>query len=77
MSERQEVLMVGVLLRVRKPVTVDERFKSIFHGKTKIPVGSYVYWYPIKNLTYSRKVNELSRRYKIKVEYGIAGSAEI
>lgn len=74
---RNEVLIVGVLLKVRKPIVVDDKFKGIFHGKTRIPVGSYVYWYPIKNPSYSRKVNELSKRYKIKVEYGIAGSIEI
>lgn len=77
MFDTQEVLMVGALITVKKDTVFPDRYKGVFHGKTEVPRGRYVYWYPIKNTTYSRMVNELQRWYGVSVEYGIAGTAEI
>lgn len=79
MIEKQEQLIVGVVIRVLKPVTLPERYKTMFHGQTDLKPSTYVWWYPVKNTTYARLVHEVERWYKgsIKIQYGIAGSMEI
>lgn len=72
-----EVIVVGVLIKVKEPTTVPEKYKGIFHGHTEIEKGSYVYWYPARDTSYSRLINELERWYGMKMEYGVLGTMEI
>lgn len=75
--DKEEVIVVGVLLKTRKKVTLPEDYKCIFKGKTEIEPGSYVYWYPAKNTSCARMIHELERWYDFKTEYGVLGSMEI
>lgn len=79
MISKQEVLMVGVQIFVKKPCTIPDRYKCMFHGQTNLSRGTYMYWFPVKNTTYARLVHEVERWYKryITIKYGIAGTAEI
>lgn len=79
MIETKETLIVGVQIVVKQPCTVPAKYKGMFHGQTKLTRGTYMYWYPCKNVTYSRMVNEIERWYKdkIQIRYGVAGTAEI
>lgn len=75
----KETLIVGVQIVVKKPCTVPAKYKGMFHGQTELQRGTYMYWYPCKNVTYSRMVHEIERWYKgkIQIKYGVAGTAEI
>lgn len=75
--DTNEVLTVGVVIRVSKKTVVPEKYKAMFHGLTTVPKGRYVYTYPIKNPGYSRRINELERWYGMDIQYGLAGSAEV
>lgn len=79
MIEKEEQIVIGVMIQVLKPVTVRSRYKTIFHGQTNLKSGNFVWWYPIKNIEYSRLINEVSRWYKgkIKVNFGLAGTVEV
>ena len=79
MIEKKETLIVGVQIVVKKPVTVRDIYKSMFHGETNLTRGTYMYWYPCKNTTYSRMVHQVERWYKdsIQIKYGVAGTMEI
>lgn len=74
-----ETIVVGVRITVLRNVTVRERFKCMFHGKTELHKGTFTYWYPVKDTTYARLVHQLERWYKgkIRVQYGIAGTVEL
>ena len=75
--EKKEILVVGVIIEVDHNITLPERYKGIFKGKTEISRGKYSYWYPVKNTSYSRLVNELKIRYGLKLRYGVAGTMEV
>ena len=75
--ETTETIIVGVIIEVRKNIVLPDKYKCIFKGETHIQRGNYTYWYPVKNLHYSRLVNELHLRYGIKVKYGVMGTMEI
>ena len=75
--EKNEVLVVGVIIVVDKRITLPDRFKSIFKGETTVERGQYQFFYPIKNPWYSRMVNLLKVRYGLKVKYGVAGTMEV
>lgn len=79
MIEKEEEIVVGVVIKVLREVTMPARYKTMFHGQTKLKPGFYIWWYPIKNVTYARLINEVDRWYKgkIKIIYGIAGSIEV
>ena len=79
MIEKEEQIIVGAVVQVFKPVTVHPKYKTIFHGQTKLTPGNYVWWHPIKYTPYAVLINQLSIRYKgiIKVNYGLAGTAEV
>lgn len=79
MIERGEQLLVGVLIKVLKPITIPSKYKTMFHGQTNLKPSTYVWWYPVKNIEYARMVHEVERWYKgeIKIQYGIAGTMEI
>ena len=80
MIEKEEQILVGVIISVLKPnVTVPSTYKTMFHGQTKLHKGTYVWWFPVKNVTYARMVHEIERWYKgkIKIQYGVAGTMEI
>ena len=65
------------MIEVRKKTVLPEKYKGVFHGETVIERGSYSYWYPVKNTSYSRMVNELKWKYGFKVRYGIMGTMEL
>lgn len=75
--EKNEQILVGVIIEVYRNTKLPEKYKGIFHGETDIKKGKYTYWYPVKNTSYSRMVNELNWKYGMKVRYGIAGTMEI
>ena len=75
--ETEETIVVGVLLKVKSKTVFPDRYKGMFHGKTEVEPGSYVYWYPAKNTTYARLIHELERWYNVKTEYGVLGTMEI
>jgi hypothetical protein len=79
MIETDEQLVMGVVIRVLKPVKMPERYKTMFHGHTDLKPSFYIWWYPIKNVEYARLIHEVERWYKgkIRIIYGIAGSAEV
>lgn len=79
MIEREEQIIVGVLIHVLKPVKLSSRYKTMFHGDTNLKKGTYVWWYPVKNITYARLVHEIERWYKgkIRIQYGVAGTMEV
>lgn len=79
MIEKEEQIIVGAVIQVFKPVTVHPKYKTIFHGQTKLMPGNFVWWHPIKNTKYAVLVNELQRKYKgiIKVNFGLAGVVEV
>lgn len=79
MIDKQEQIIVGTIIKVLKPVTLPSRYKTMFHGQTNLKPGTFVWWYPVKNITYARLVHEIERWYKgkIKIQYGIAGTMEI
>ena len=72
-----ETLIVGVIIEVPKNTTLPDKYKGVFHGETEIKHGKYSYWYPVKNTSYSRMVNELNKRYGFKIRYGVMGTMEI
>ena len=79
MVEKEEQIIVGVVVQVLRPVTLPPKYKTIFHGHTNLKPSSYVWWYPVKNIEYARLVNELQRYYpkQIKVNYGVAGTVYV
>lgn len=79
MISKQEQILVGVQIKVLKEVTLPGRYKTMFHGKTNLKPGTFMWWYPVKNITYARLVHEIERWYKgkIKIMYGVAGTMEI
>ena len=79
MITKNECIIVGVQIVVKKPVTVKDIYKSMFHGQTHLDRGTYMYWYPVKNTTYSRMVHQVERWYKdsIQIKYGVAGTMEV
>ena len=79
MIEKEEQLIVGVVIQVKREVTLPDRYKVMFHGKTELKPGTFIWWYPVKNTTYARLVHEVERWYKkqIKIQYGIAGTMEV
>ena len=79
MISKNETLIVGVQIVVKRPCTVPSKYKCMFHGQTNLTRGTYIYWYPCKNTTYSRLVHEVERWYKkdIQIRYGVAGTMEI
>lgn len=79
MTSTEEQIIVGVVIQVKKPVVLPERYKTMFHGQTDLKPGTFIWWYPVKNITYARLVHEIERWYKgiIKITYGIAGTMEI
>lgn len=79
MVEKQEQIIVGVMIKVLKPVTMPPRYKTMFHGQTDLKPSTYVWWYPVKNTEYARLVNEVERWYKgkIRIQYGVMGTMEI
>ncbi|MBR4396940.1 MAG: hypothetical protein IKS93_03705 [Methanobrevibacter sp.] len=74
-----EVLVVGVQIQVKKNCTLPARYKGMFHGQTNIKRGTYMYWFPVKNVSYARMVHEVERWYKryITIKYGVAGTMEM
>ena len=72
-----ETLIVGVIIEVVQNIILPEKFKGIFNGKTEIERGKYSYWYPVKNTSYSRLINELKVHYGLNVKYGVMGTMEI
>ena len=76
-TDTNETLIVGVIIEVGQNTTLPEKFKGIFKGKTEIERGKYSYWYPVKNTSYSRLVNELKVHYGLGVQYGVMGTMEI
>lgn len=76
-TDTNETLIVGVIIEVGQNTTLPEKFKGIFKGKTEIERGKYSYWYPVKNTSYSRLVNELKVHYGLGVKYGVMGTMEI
>lgn len=79
MTSTKETIIAGVRITVKKPCTVPAKYKGMFHGQTKLSRGTYMYWYPCNNVTYSRMVHEVERWYKdkIQIQYGVAGTAEM
>lgn len=79
MIEKNETIIVGVIIKVLKPVTLPDKYKTMFHGNTNLKPSTYVWWYPVKNNIYAKLVYEIQRWYKreIKIMYGIAGTMEI
>ena len=79
MINKNETLIVGVQIVVKKPCTIPARYKCMFHGQTNLYKGTYMYWFPVKNTTYARMVHEVERWYKdlITIKYGVAGTSEI
>ncbi len=79
MVEKNETLLVGVQIFVKKPCTVPSKYKCIFHGQTNLSRGTYMYWFPVKNTTYARLIHEIERWYSkdITIKYGVAGTMEI
>ena len=79
MIDKHDTIVVGVLIKVLKPVTVHPKYKTMFHGHTDLMPGTYVWWYPVKNMAYTRLIYECERRYKgyIKNQYGVAGTVEM
>ena len=75
--DTNETIIVGIVIEVNKNITLPERYKAMFKGKTEIQRGKYTYWYPVKNNEYARKVNELKRWYRLKIKYGLMGTMEI
>lgn len=60
-----------VRIHIDKDTELPDRYAGIFHGKTILEKGTYHYYYPVGNISYSRLVHELNRWYGIKVEYGM------
>ena len=79
MVAKKDEIVVGVLIKVLRKTEVPERYKTMFHGKTELDPGTFVWWYPVKNVTYARLVHEIERWYgsDIKIQYGVAGSMEV
>ena len=75
--DKKEVLVVGVIIEVPHNTVLPERYKGIFRGKTDVQRGKYTYWYPVKNTSYSRMINELKNRYGFGLRYGVAGTMEV
>lgn len=75
--DTNETLIVGAIIEVKRNVVLPDKYKGIFKGKTEIERGNYSYWYPVKNTSYARLLNELDRWYGFKVKYGIMGTMEI
>ena len=72
-----ETLIVGVIIEVKRNTTLPDKYKGVFKGKTEIERGKYSYWYPVKNTSYARLINELARWYGLTVKYGLMGTMEI
>ncbi|MBR6401837.1 MAG: hypothetical protein IKS48_00470 [Eubacterium sp.] len=74
-----EVLVVGVQIQVKRNCTVPSKYKRMFHGQTNLKKGTYMYWFPVKNVSYARMVHEVERWYKrnITIRYGVAGTMEM
>lgn len=79
MIERKETIIVGVQIVVNKPCVVLPKYKGMFHGQTNLKKGTYMYWFPVKNISYARMVHEVERWYKgkITIKYGLAGTVEM
>ena len=79
MTKTEEQIIVGIVIQVLQEVTLPERYKVMFHGHTELKPSTYIWWYPVKNITYARLVHEVERWYKdkIKITYGIAGTMEV
>ena len=79
MISKDEQILVGVRIKVLRPVKLPSTYKTMFHGETNLTPGTYFWWFPVKNVSYARMVHEIERWYKgkIKIEYGMAGTAEI
>lgn len=79
MIEKNEMLLCGVQIVVKRPCTVPSKYKGMFHGQTNLTRGTYMYWFPVKNTTYARMVHEVERWYSknIQIKYGVAGTIEV
>ena len=79
MIEKNEQIICGVQIVVKRPCTIPSKYKCMFHGHTNLQKGTYMYWFPVKNTTYARIVHEVERWYKnnIEIKYGVAGTIEV
>jgi hypothetical protein len=79
MIEKNETLIVGVQIVVKRRCNIPSRYKGMFHGHTNLERGTYMYWFPVKNTSYARMVHEVERWYKdtITIKCGVAGTMEI
>lgn len=68
----RDMAVARLRIYVKRDFTLKEKYKSIFHGKTDIAVGTYQYSFPICNYHKERLVSDFVKQYSKHIKYDFA-----